>query len=206
MRIGSPATSLSKRCFPKRKHGARVTWGLHRDARSRKPAEAFRELATSYVQTGLAVDRHGAGNGAMKILPFSLLHQRGAMDDFSPKDASSTAEKEWQDAGVNLDNLIDVAMSMGSVALWTPYIDPLGRHQYHLGQRTTALHQRLREGAALRPRRMDVSKRTTRAARSEQSGPRSIGCDQGEDGSLLSRPRRSRRQGQRLSVADRDEI
>ncbi len=101
--------------------GALVTWGLHRDVRSRKPAEAFRELGTSYVQTGLAVDRHWAENGAMKILPGSHLHKRSAMDDFHPKDRQSTGKKEWQDMGVNMDNLIDVEMPAGSVALWTPY-------------------------------------------------------------------------------------
>lgn len=101
--------------------GARVTWGMHRDVRSRKPAEAFRELATSYVQTGLAVDRHWAGNGAMKILPRS--HRLGcdAMNDFAPKDPAATAEKDWQDAGVDMSQLIDVVMPAGSVALWTPF-------------------------------------------------------------------------------------
>lgn len=104
-----------------KKPGALVTWGLHRDVRSRKPEAAFRDLANSYIQTGLAVDRHWAENGAMKILPRSHLYPRGAMDNFAPKDVSSTAEADWKKAGVNLDNLIDVAMPMGSVALWTPY-------------------------------------------------------------------------------------
>ena len=58
--------------------GSRITWGLHRDVRSRKPRQAFRELAKSYIQTGLAIDRHWAGSGAMKILPGS--HLRGRMD------------------------------------------------------------------------------------------------------------------------------
>ena len=32
--------------------------GAARDDRSRKPGEAFRDLGRSYVQTGLAIDRH----------------------------------------------------------------------------------------------------------------------------------------------------
>ena len=101
--------------------GARVTWGLHRDARSRKPDSAFRKLATSYVQTGLAVDRHWSGNGAMKILPRSHLMGKREMDDFSPKDVHSIAEKEWQDAGFQIDRLIDLEMEIGDVALWSPF-------------------------------------------------------------------------------------
>jgi ectoine hydroxylase-related dioxygenase (phytanoyl-CoA dioxygenase family) len=104
-----------------KKPGAIVTWGLHRDVRSRKPAEAFRQLATSYVQTGLAVDRHWSENGAMKILPHSHLMKRGAMDDFSPRDHRSTAEKDWQKVGVDTDELLDVEMSIGDLALWTPF-------------------------------------------------------------------------------------
>jgi ectoine hydroxylase-related dioxygenase (phytanoyl-CoA dioxygenase family) len=101
--------------------GARVTWGLHRDVRSRKPSEAFRELATSYVQTGLAVDRHWADNGAMNILPDSHRMGRHDMDDFSPPDHRDTAEDAWVRAGFDLDNLIVLEMDPGDVALWTPF-------------------------------------------------------------------------------------
>ena len=97
-----------------------ITWGLHRDVRSRKPAEAFRELATSYVQTGLAVDRHWAGNGAMKILPGS--HEHGRMDlDTHGGPRNDTGEESWVQAGVNLDGLIDVEMEPGDIALWSPF-------------------------------------------------------------------------------------
>lgn len=101
--------------------GALVTWGLHRDARSRKPTDAFRELATSYVQTGLAVDRHWSENGAMQILPGSHRMGKGEMDDFSPKDRGATAEEDWEAAGFKTAELIDVAMEAGDVAFWTPY-------------------------------------------------------------------------------------
>lgn len=101
--------------------GARVTWGMHRDVRSRKPVEAFRELATSYVQTGLAVDRHWAGNGAMKILPRSHRIAGAGLDHLFPQDPGATGEKEWQDAGIDMTKLVDVEMPAGSVALWTPF-------------------------------------------------------------------------------------
>jgi len=97
-----------------------VTWGLHRDVRSRKPKEAFRDLAKSYVQTGLAIDRHWAGNGAMKILPGS--HLRGRMDlDDHGGDRGDTGEERWREAGVDLEGLIDVEMEPGDIALWSPF-------------------------------------------------------------------------------------
>jgi len=100
--------------------GSRITWGLHRDVRSRKPSEAFRDLAKSYVQTGLAIDRHWAGNGAMKILPGS--HLRGRMDlDTHGGGRWDTGEKSWREAGVDLEGLIDLEMEPGDVALWSPF-------------------------------------------------------------------------------------
>lgn len=100
--------------------GANITWGLHRDVRSRKPAEAFRELATSYIQTGLAIDRHWAGNGAMQILPRSHRRDRLDLDDHGGS-RDDTGEAGWQRAGVDLSGLVDVALEPGDVALWTPY-------------------------------------------------------------------------------------
>jgi len=100
--------------------GSNITWGLHRDVRSRKPTSAFRELGRSYVQTGLAVDRHWAGNGAMQILPGS--HRQGRMDlDDHGGARGDTGEAGWVKAGVDLSGLVDVAMNPGDVALWGPY-------------------------------------------------------------------------------------
>lgn len=100
--------------------GAAITWGLHRDVRSRQPRSAFRELATSYVQTGLAIDRHWAGNGAMQILPRS--HRGPRLDVESPVSGHrDTGESGWRAAGVDLSGLVDVDMEPGDVALWGPF-------------------------------------------------------------------------------------
>ena len=97
-----------------------ITWGLHRDVRSRKPRECFRELAASYVQTGLAIDRHWAGNGAMKVLPESHRKYRLEMEDHGGA-RDDTGEGGWVNAGVDLDGLIDLEMEPGDVALWSPF-------------------------------------------------------------------------------------
>jgi ectoine hydroxylase-related dioxygenase (phytanoyl-CoA dioxygenase family) len=100
--------------------GAGITWGLHRDVRSRKPDEAFRELATSYVQTGLAVDPHCAANGAMKIMPGSHRLKPDQHHDHGGN-RTDTGEAGYEKAGYELNKLIDVEMDAGDVALWTPY-------------------------------------------------------------------------------------
>ena len=103
--------------------GTNQTWGLHQDERSRKPSHCFRNLATSYVQTGLAIDRHWAGNGAMKVVPYS--HKRGNLEMETRARApsnKSTREDEIADFGFDPKNLVDVEMNPGDVALWGPYM------------------------------------------------------------------------------------
>ena len=99
--------------------GARVTWGYHRDERSRKPDHAFRDLARSYVQIGIAVDDHWAGNGAMKILPDS--HTLANHDAFRGASGHrDTNEEGFKRAGIDTSKMIDVQMSAGDIALWGP--------------------------------------------------------------------------------------
>ena len=56
---------------------ATADFAFHQDARFRQPPDAYRNLATSYVQTGIAVDRHCLANGAMRMIPGS--HTLGAL-------------------------------------------------------------------------------------------------------------------------------
>ena len=53
-----------------------VEWGYHQDIRSRRPREAYRSPAASYIQTGIAIDPHGEENGAMTVVPGS--HRLGS--------------------------------------------------------------------------------------------------------------------------------
>ncbi len=101
--------------------GTGYVWGLHQDVRSRKPAHCFRDLATSYVQTGLAIDRHTAANGAMKVMPYS--HRRGdlAMDNGTSHHYDSREEAVTK-AGFDPNKLVDIEMEPGDVAIWGPYM------------------------------------------------------------------------------------
>ena len=101
--------------------GTGYTWGLHQDVRSRKPAHCFRELATSYVQTGLAIDRHWAGNGAMQVIPYS--HRRGDLAiDNGATHHDDTREAAVAKVGIDPREAVSVELEPGDVALWGPYM------------------------------------------------------------------------------------
>jgi len=100
---------------------AGAEFAYHQDARFRRPASAYRDLAHSYVQTGIAIDRHRPANGAMRLLPGS--QRLGAYEVAS---AGSVLDQAMADdcleaAGLDPSQLIDLALEPGDVALWNLY-------------------------------------------------------------------------------------
>ena len=98
--------------------GAKAEFGFHQDSRSRRPPEAYRALARSYVQTGIAIDPHRAENGAMVICPGS--HRLGELP-FDPERPSMDEALNSADLarlGVDAENLVTVEMEPGDLALW----------------------------------------------------------------------------------------
>ena len=98
-----------------------TTFGFHQDARFRRPAAAFRHLATSYVQTFVAVDPHTVENGCLKVYPGS--HRLGLLDlpaNRSTLDMESDngVLKQW---GLDPDQVVNIILEPGDVALWLPY-------------------------------------------------------------------------------------
>jgi ectoine hydroxylase-related dioxygenase (phytanoyl-CoA dioxygenase family) len=98
-----------------------TTFGFHQDARFRRPAASFRQLATSYVQTFLAVDPHSPDNGCLKVYPGS--HKLGLLD--LPADRSVIDEESsdtvLEECGLDPDKVVDVILDPGDVALWLPH-------------------------------------------------------------------------------------
>lgn len=98
--------------------GARAEFGFHQDSRSRRPREAFRSLATSYVQTGIAIDPQDAENGAMVVCPRS--HRLGELP-FDPARAPMHEALDTADLarlGADTENVVTLALDPGDVALW----------------------------------------------------------------------------------------
>jgi ectoine hydroxylase-related dioxygenase (phytanoyl-CoA dioxygenase family) len=97
-----------------------TAFGFHQDARFRRPASAFRNLASSYVQTFLAIDPHRTENGCLKVYPGS--HRFGILD--FPENRS-VLDLEHDNAtleqhGLIPDNVVNILLDPGDVALWLP--------------------------------------------------------------------------------------
>jgi hypothetical protein len=94
----------------------------HQDSRFRRPPEAYRNLATSYVQTGLAIDPHGPESGCMRFIPRS--HLRGDLGMDCSKKAMGTAMTDTPLAkvGLSADDAVEVQLKPGDLALWSPYL------------------------------------------------------------------------------------
>jgi ectoine hydroxylase-related dioxygenase (phytanoyl-CoA dioxygenase family) len=100
---------------------AMAEFGFHQDSRSRRPRAAFRELGASYIQTGIAVDPHGAENGAMVMAPAS--HKLGELpfDPARPSMHQSLDKTDLARLGVDPETTELLAMQPGDVALWHVY-------------------------------------------------------------------------------------
>lgn len=99
--------------------GAATTeFGFHQDSRSRRPRSAYRDLANSYIQTGIAIDPHRADNGAMIVCEGS--HRLGELP-FDPEQPSMYEAMDLASLkalGVDAAAATVLEMEPGDLALW----------------------------------------------------------------------------------------
>jgi hypothetical protein len=102
--------------------GSLGDFAWHQDSKSRRPAQAFRNLATSYVQTGLAVDPHNPASGGMRFIPVS--HLRGDLKmDCSTHSLGAAMKNTALDAvGLSARDAVDLIFEPGDLVLWSPYL------------------------------------------------------------------------------------
>ncbi len=103
-----------------RGRGGDFAW--HQDCRSRRPAWAYRNLAGSYVQTGLAIDPHGPLSGGLRFIPGSHLNGDLAMDCSKRSLGTPLRDKALGDVGLSGADAIDLELEPGDLALWSAYI------------------------------------------------------------------------------------
>ena len=102
--------------------GAQGDFAWHQDSRFREPAWAYRNLGSSYVQTGLAIDPHSRASGCLRFVPGS---QRGG--DLGLDGSTEVLGNEMSDdvllaAGLSPADAIDVVLNPGDLALWNPFL------------------------------------------------------------------------------------
>jgi ectoine hydroxylase-related dioxygenase (phytanoyl-CoA dioxygenase family) len=102
--------------------GSLGDFAWHQDSRSRRPGWAYRNLATSYVQTGLALDPHNPGSGGLRFIPRS--HLRGELGMDCSKKALGTAmsDADLASVGLSAEDAVDLVLEPGDLALWSPYL------------------------------------------------------------------------------------
>ena len=101
---------------------AAADFAFHQDVRFRRPREAYRNLAVSYVQTGIAIDRHTRENGCMRVLPGS--HLRGEIAIPAPAQvlAGPPTDEALRVAGLDPARLLDVELQPGDLAIWSVFL------------------------------------------------------------------------------------
>lgn len=120
--IGDDLKQIINQMHWKPPGAAKVEFAYHQDSRFRRPSSAFRNLATSYVQTGLAVDAHTRASGAMKVIPGS--HRMGdlGLGADGPILDQSMQDDTLQAVGLDPALAIDLELAPGDLALWSPYL------------------------------------------------------------------------------------
>lgn len=101
---------------------AKVEFAYHQDSRFRRPAEAFRDLAGSYVQTGIAIDAHTRASGAMKVIPGSHLLGDLNLGGDGPILQQTMQDAALQAVGLDPAEAIDLELAPGDLALWSPFL------------------------------------------------------------------------------------
>ena len=102
--------------------GALGDFAWHQDCKSRRPASAYRNLATSYVQTGLAIDPHGPESGGMRFIPRSHLRGDLHMDCERHSLGVEMSGAALEAVGLSEVDAIDLELEPGDLALWSPYL------------------------------------------------------------------------------------
>ena len=102
--------------------GSLGDFAWHQDSRSRRPASAYRNLATAYVQTGLAIDPHNPESGGMRFIPGSHLGGDLHMDCSTHALGTAMKDAALDAAGLSADDVVELVLEPGDLALWSPYL------------------------------------------------------------------------------------
>jgi len=102
--------------------GSLGDFAWHQDCRSRRPASAYRNLATAYVQTGLAIDPHTIWSGCMRFIPGSHLRGDLKMDCSQKALGTAMSDSALDQLGYSSDEAVDLLLEPGDLALWSPYL------------------------------------------------------------------------------------
>jgi ectoine hydroxylase-related dioxygenase (phytanoyl-CoA dioxygenase family) len=102
--------------------GSLGDFAWHQDSKSRRPASAYRNLANSYVQTGLAIDPHTPEAGGLRFIPRSHLHGDLQMGCSKHSLGAAMSDKALEAVGLSEADAVDLRLEPGDLALWSPFL------------------------------------------------------------------------------------
>ncbi len=105
-----------------KKPGSMGDFAWHQDSQFRQPQHAYRNLSDAYVQTGLAIDPHRRESGCLRFIPRSHLKGELALDYSSDVLGRSMDDAALAAVGLSADDVVDVLLEPGDVALWNSYM------------------------------------------------------------------------------------
>lgn len=99
--------------------GSTFAVSFHRDRINRRPAEAFRALATSYVQTATVIDPMTADNGALLVVPGSHLRKPRSVHPGTGNFVAGNVSRAYlSNEGFCDADLVSIYAQPGDVVLW----------------------------------------------------------------------------------------
>jgi hypothetical protein len=119
--LGADARVVVTSFFCKPPHADDDHVGYHQDASFRKPRAAFRDLASGYLQVGIAVDGHRPDNGGLRIVRGS--HHSGDLDLTPDGGVSCTPMSDevlWR-VGLDPGDVVTLDLEPGDVGIWRGY-------------------------------------------------------------------------------------
>lgn len=102
--------------------GGRNEFAWHQDCQFREPADAYRNLGSAYVQTGLAIDPQTPRAGCMRFIPGS--HANGDLKLDTPLEVLGVAMDDavLNAAGLSAEDAVELVLEPGDLALWSPFL------------------------------------------------------------------------------------
>ena len=98
---------------------ARAEFGFHQDIGFRRPRTAYRNPASAYLQTVIAIDAHRKENGAVAVLPRSHLLGELSFPGSGRILSRSLDAKDLVALGLDPSSLVYLELDPGDMALWT---------------------------------------------------------------------------------------
>ena len=117
--LGADIKQVAQQIHWKPPGAERTGFRFHQDLRFRERQDAFRDLMTSYITTGLAIDPATRENGCLRIIPGS--HRLGylGLSDDGPLMKGVTEEPVLSAAGLDPDAIVDIELEPGDLVMWS---------------------------------------------------------------------------------------